>query len=152
MLLSTRISPYLCLPPPPVVSEHFSIEAFRWRIADRALLRGTTKLLRVGWLPHQPSRAFVDVWTSVFDMALGIVIPSHILKSVEFPLPKSLIIWDGCHKLLDAITVFKASEMQSSVFFYQPVVIVRLHSHLVNPRLGTFQLFTCHKQGVGIVL
>jgi hypothetical protein len=39
-------------------------------------------MLGVGWLPHQPSHAFDDVSTPVFDRALVIVIPFHILKSV----------------------------------------------------------------------
>jgi len=36
---SSGISPYRCLPP-PVCSVHFSTEAFRWRIAVKAMLRG----------------------------------------------------------------------------------------------------------------
>jgi len=81
MLLSSSISAYLCLPP-PVRSVHFSIEAFRWRIAFRGTLRGVNEMLGVGWLPHQPSHAFDDVSTSVFDRPLVIVIPSHILEGV----------------------------------------------------------------------
>jgi len=75
------ISPYLCLPP-PVSSVHFSIEAFRWRIAVEAMLRGVTMMFGVRWLPHQPSHTFDNILTPVFDRALVIVIPSHILESV----------------------------------------------------------------------
>jgi len=80
-LLSSSISAYLCFPP-PVCSVHFSIEVFRLRIADKATLRGVNEMLGVGWLPHQPSHAFNDVSTPVFDRPLVIVIPSHILESV----------------------------------------------------------------------
>jgi len=80
-LLSWSISAYLCLPP-PVRCVHFSIEAFRWRIAVKAMLRGVNEMLGVGWLPHQPSHAFDEVSTAVFDRPLVIVIPSHILESV----------------------------------------------------------------------
>jgi len=80
-LLSSSISPYLCLPP-PVRSVHFGIEWFRGRIAGIATLRGENEMLGVGWLPHQPSHLFDDVSTSVFDRALVIVIPSHILESM----------------------------------------------------------------------
>jgi len=58
MVLSSRISPDLCLPP-PVRSLHFSIEAFRWRIAVNATLKGVNEMLRVGWLPHQPSHGLM---------------------------------------------------------------------------------------------
>jgi hypothetical protein len=61
---------------------YFSIEAFWWRIAVKGTLKGVNVMLRVGWLPHQPSHAFDDVSTPVFDRALVIVIPSHILESV----------------------------------------------------------------------
>jgi len=80
-LLSFSISAYLCLPP-PVRSVHFSVEVFRWRIAIEATLRGVNEMLGVGWLPHQPAHACDDVSTPVFDRALVIVIPSHILKRV----------------------------------------------------------------------
>jgi len=80
-LISSSISPDLCLPP-PVRSVHFGIEAFRGCIVVKATLRGENGMLGVGWLPHQPSHAFDDVSTTVFDRALGIVIPSHILESV----------------------------------------------------------------------
>jgi hypothetical protein len=75
------ISPYLGLPDPGC-SVHFGIEAVRWRIAVKATLRGVNKMLGVSWLPHQPSHAFDDVSTPVFDRALVIVIPFHILKSL----------------------------------------------------------------------
>jgi hypothetical protein len=39
-------------------------------------------MLSVGWLPHQPSHAFDDVWTLVFDRPLVSVILSHILEGV----------------------------------------------------------------------
>jgi hypothetical protein len=39
-------------------------------------------MLGAGWLPHQPSHAFDDVSMPEFDMALVMVIPSHILESV----------------------------------------------------------------------
>jgi hypothetical protein len=39
-------------------------------------------MLHIGWLPHQPSYAFDDVRTPVFDRALVIVIASHILESI----------------------------------------------------------------------
>jgi len=75
------ISPYLCLPL-PVRSVHFGIEEFRRRIAVEATLRGITMMLGICWLPHPPSHAFDDVSTPVFDRALVIVIPFHILESV----------------------------------------------------------------------
>ena len=75
------ISPYLCLPP-PVCSVHFDIEAFRWSIAVKLMLRRVNKTLGVGWLQHQLSDAFDDVLTTVFDRAFVIVILCHILESV----------------------------------------------------------------------
>ena len=66
---------------------HFGIEVFQGRIAFKATLRGENEMLSVAWLPHQPSHTFDDVSTPVFDRALVIVIPSHILESVWFPLP-----------------------------------------------------------------
>jgi len=80
-ILSLSISPYLCLPP-PVSSVHFGIEVFRWLIAVKATLRHETEMAGIGWLPHQPSYPFDDVLTPVFDRALVIAIPSHILESV----------------------------------------------------------------------
>jgi hypothetical protein len=61
---------------------HFSIRAFRWGIAVKETLRGVNEMLGVVWLPHQPSHAFEDVSTPLFDRPLVIVIPSHILESV----------------------------------------------------------------------
>ena len=150
-LLSSRISAYLCLPP-PVRSVHFSSEAFRWHITVKATLRGVIKMLRVGWLSHQPSHAFGDVSTPVFDRPLVIVIPSHILESVLFPLQESLIIWHASHELLNAIPVFVVWETQCLVFFVQHIVIVCLHTILLNPTLDIFVLFARCKQVVGIVL
>ena len=74
-------------------------------------------MLSVGWLPHQPSHAFDDVSTPAFDRALVIVIPSHILQSVYFPLSESLIIWHASYELLDTIPVFEAWVKQA-VFSY----------------------------------
>jgi hypothetical protein len=47
-----------------------------------AMLRGVNEELRIRWMPHEPSHAFDDVSTPVFDRVLAIVIPSPILKSV----------------------------------------------------------------------
>jgi hypothetical protein len=65
-----------------VRSVHFGEEAFRWRLAVKATLSGVNKMLGVRWLPHQPSHAFDDILTPVFDRVLVIVIASHILESV----------------------------------------------------------------------
>ena len=46
------------------------------------MLMGVNTMLGIGWLPNQPSHAFDDVSTPVFDKALVVVIPAHILKSV----------------------------------------------------------------------
>ena len=81
MLLSWSIYSYLCLPP-PVRRVHFDIEAFRCRIAVKATLRGVNEMLSVGWLPYQLSHALDNVLTSVFDRALVIDIPFHILERV----------------------------------------------------------------------
>ena len=108
-------------------------------------------MLRVGWLPYQPSGALEDVSTLVFDRALVIVTPSHIIESVSLPLPKSLIIWHGSHGLLDTITILAAWEMQSGDFLVQHVVIVHLHVILLDPTLDIFVLFKHPKQVVGIV-
>jgi hypothetical protein len=80
-LLSSSISPYLCLPP-PVRNVHFGIEPFWGHIAVIAMMRGENEMLRVGWLPHRSSHAFDDVTTPVLDRALAIVIPSCILESI----------------------------------------------------------------------
>jgi hypothetical protein len=131
---------------------HFGIEAFRGRIAVKATLRGENEMFGVGWLPRQPSNAFDDVSTPVFDTALVIVIPSHILESMYFPLPKSLIIWHASHKLLDTIPIFEAWETQSDVFLLQHIVIVRLHTLLLDPTLDIFVLFTRCRRVVRIDL
>jgi len=151
MLLSLSISPYLCLPP-PVRKVHCSIEAFRWSIADDATLSGVNEILDVGWLPHEPSHAFHDVSTPVFNRALVSVIPFHILESVYCPLPKCLIIWHASHELLDAIPIVASWEMQTGFCFLQHVVIVHLHAILLDPTLYIFVLFTRCKQEVGIIL
>jgi hypothetical protein len=80
-ILSSSVYVYLCLPP-PIGSVHFSIEAFRWSIAVKAILRGANEMLGVGWMPPEPSHAFDDVSTPVFDWTLVFVIPSHILEGV----------------------------------------------------------------------
>ena len=80
-LISSSITAYLCLAP-PVRIVHFSIEAFRWRIAVKGTLTGVNEMLGVGWLPHHPSHAFDNGSTAVIDRPLVIAIPSHILESV----------------------------------------------------------------------
>jgi len=131
---------------------HFGIQAFRWRISVKATLRGVDEMLGVRWLPHQQCHAFDDISTPVFDRALVIVIPFHIMESVQFPLPESQIIWHASHELLEAIPVFEAWETQSGVFFLQHVVIVRLHAVLLDPTLDIFVLFTRRKWVVWILL
>ena len=81
MLLSSGISAYLCLLP-PIRSVHFDTKVFQGSIAVNAKLRGENEMFNVGWLPDQPSHGFDDGLTPVFDRALVIVIPSHILESV----------------------------------------------------------------------
>jgi hypothetical protein len=78
-LLSSSFSASQYLPP-PVSSVHFSIEAYRWRIAVKATQRGVHEMLGVGWLPHEPAYALDDVSTPVFDRPSVIVIQSHILE------------------------------------------------------------------------
>jgi hypothetical protein len=80
-LLSWSISPYMCLQPPGR-SVDSCIEVFWWGITDIAMLHSLNTMLRVRWLPHQPSDGFDDILTPVFDWALVIVIPSHNLESV----------------------------------------------------------------------
>jgi len=145
------ISHYLCLPP-PVRSMNVGILAFRWCMAVQATLRGIHKMLGVSWLLHQPSHAFDDVLTPVFDRGLVIVIPSHVLESVQFPLRESLIIGHVSHKLLDAIPGFEAWETQSGLFFFQHIVIVRLHVLLLDPTLDIFVHFKRGKRVLGIAL
>jgi hypothetical protein len=79
--LCLSISDYLCLPP-PVRSVHFSIEEFRWRIIVKATQWGINDMLGVDWLLDQPSHAFDDASTPVFDRPMVIVIPSHTLEGV----------------------------------------------------------------------
>jgi hypothetical protein len=67
-------------------------------------------MVGVSWLPHQPSQDFHDMSSPTFVRALAIVIPSHMLNTVKFALPKSLIIWHACQELLNTIPVFEASE------------------------------------------
>ena len=99
-------------------------------------------MLGVRWLPHQPSHDYDDVSTPVFDRALVIVIQSHILESVWFPLPESQIIWHASHELPDAIPVFEDWETQSGAFFLQHIVIVCLHALRLDHTLDIFLLFT----------
>jgi hypothetical protein len=106
----------------------------------------------VCWLLHQPSHAFDNVWTALFEWAFAIVMPSHILGNVYFPLLESLIIWHTSCELLDTMPAFEASDMQSGVFFLPNVAIVGIHALLVDPTLGIFVLFTGPKRVVQIVL
>jgi hypothetical protein len=80
-LLSSCISSYL-FHQPPVHSVHCSTKACGLCIAVQATLRGVNEMFCVGWLQHQPSYGFDDVWTPLIDRVLVIVIPSHILESV----------------------------------------------------------------------
>ena len=145
------IAPYLCLPP-PVGSMHFGIEAFRWHIADNATLTGVNKILSEVCLPHQRCQVFDDVLTAVFDRALVIVIPSHILRTVQFPLLGSLMISHASHGLLEAIPVFEVSETQSGVLYLRQSVIIHLHAILLDPTLDISVVVTRHKRVVGCVL
>jgi hypothetical protein len=86
MSLSYTISPGLCLPL-PVCSVHFGLDVFHWRIAVKASLSGVNEIFRIDCLPLKPLHAFDDVSTPEFDRALVIVIPPHILESVQFPHP-----------------------------------------------------------------
>jgi len=81
-----------------------------------------------------------------------IVIPSHILKSVQFPLPGRVIIWHATNEILDDIPVVESWETQSGVYFLQHVVIVPLHAFLLDPTQDIFVLFTRGKRVVGILL
>jgi len=58
------------------------IEGFQWRVGVKAILRGVTAMLGIGWLPHPRSHTFDDVSTAVFDRESVIVISSQILRSV----------------------------------------------------------------------
>jgi len=88
--------PYHLRPTPPVT--HCGIKAFWWHITVQAMLRSINEMLGICWLLNQPSHAFDNVSTPVFDRASEIVIPSHILESVLFQLPESLIIWQATHE------------------------------------------------------
>jgi len=81
LLLSSGISPLLYLSP-PVSSVHFGIQMLWWHDAVKAILRGINLMPSRGWLPHQPSHAFDNVLTLIFDGSLVIVIPSDVLDSV----------------------------------------------------------------------
>jgi hypothetical protein len=121
---------------------YFGRQAFLWPIAVKATLRGENAMLGVGWQLHQPSYAFDDVLTPVFDMVLVIFIPSHIIMSVLFALSKSLIICHISQEHLDAFTILEAWETLNGVFCLQDVVIVRLHALYVDPTLDLFVLIT----------
>jgi len=116
------------------------------------MLRGVYEMLRLGWLPHQSSHAIDDVSTHVFHRALVNVIPTHIMGSELYPLPESLIICCAGHEFLHTIPILEAWEMQSNVFFLQHIVIVCLHTLLLDLTVNIFVLFTRCKQVVGIVL
>jgi hypothetical protein len=109
-------------------------------------------MLSTGWLPHQPSHAVDDISTSVFDRALVIVIASHILQSGLFLHPERLNIWHACHELRDIIPVFDLWQMQSFVFFVQPIVLICHYGHLLDLTLDIVVLFTLPKLDDGIVL
>jgi len=76
-LLSWSISAYLRLTP-PARNVQFRTKPFQWRIAGEATQRGENEMLSIGCLPYQPSHAFDDISTAVFDRALVIIIPCHI--------------------------------------------------------------------------
>jgi hypothetical protein len=96
------------------------------------MLSGANEMLTIRWLPLELSHACDDVSTAVFDRTLVIANPFHILESVQFQLPVSLIIWHASHELLDAIPIFQASATQSYLFLFQHIVIVSLHALLRN--------------------
>jgi hypothetical protein len=54
--------------------------------------------------------------------------------------------------LLDALSLFESSEMQSRVFVHQHMVIVRICALLLDPTLDIVVLFIGPKGVVGIVL
>jgi len=58
----------------------------------------------------------------------------------------------GCYELLDDIPVAEASEIQSSAFILQHIVIVRLNALHLDSILDIFVLFMRHKWVVGIVV
>ena len=106
----------------------------------------------VGWLPYKPSHAIDDVSHPVFDSALVIVIPFHIQESVQFPLPKCLIICQASRDLLDVIPVFDAWELQRGVALLQQIGIVHHPADLPYPTLDILVLFMNRKQVVRIDL
>jgi len=75
------------------------------------MLSSVNDIPSVVCMTHQPSHAFDDVWTLIFDRMLVIIIPSHIIESVYFPLPESLINWHASHYLLDANPILETWEM-----------------------------------------
>jgi hypothetical protein len=81
-----------------------------------------------------------------------IVLQSHILESVHFPLPEMLIIWFDSCKPLDAIPVFEAWETQSGVCILQQVAVVPLHYPLLDLTLDKYVLCMHHKWVAVIVL
>jgi hypothetical protein len=109
-------------------------------------------MLGVVWLPQLSSHSFVDVSTPVLDRQLVIVSPAHILGGGSFPLPQSPIVWHANHELWDAIPIFKAWAMERGVFFFQHIVIARLHALLLDPTEDVFVLFTHCEEAVGIDL
>jgi hypothetical protein len=109
-------------------------------------------VLSVGCMPHQPFHAVDDVSTPECNWALVIPIASDINKRILFPHPESLIISYASHELLEAISVFEASETQSGDSFLQPFTIECLHALLLDPTLDIFILFTHRKWIVGIVV
>jgi len=146
-LVSSIISPYPCLQQ-PLCSVYLVIGACQWRIADKATLRGVNEMIGIGWLLYQPSHAFDDVSTPVFYWALMIVIPSHNLGSVLFPLPESLTICIASNSLQDRFLVFEALETHRGVFFFQHIVIVHIHALLLGSTGHVFVLFTSHERVV----
>jgi hypothetical protein len=107
-------------------------------------------MLGISWLPHGPSHTVDDVSTPVIDRAFMFVIPSHILESVLFTLPKSPIIWHASQELLDVIPIFEAWATLRGVCFLRHFIIVRLHAFQLHARLDLFVLFTRQTRVVGI--
>jgi hypothetical protein len=112
---------------------HFSIEAFRWRIAVKATLSGVNEILGIGWLPHQPSDAFDDVSTPEFGRVLVLVIPSHITESVYFALHENLITWHACHQLQDTIPVLKFAKCRAAFFSFNTLSLYFFIPFLLIP-------------------
>jgi hypothetical protein len=78
------IHQYLCLPVSLTTCPQCAFQYGGGLVAHRCYsnAEGLNEMLRVGWLVHQPSHAFDDVSTPVFDKPLVIVIPSHLFKSM----------------------------------------------------------------------